>query len=351
MTLPSSGTLSLNDIATEFSDTQPNSMNEFYKDGSLVPSQKIIPASGSDITPFSGTNAPKFQGGTLPNNTQVYEGNNTSRPNYDIGGAGRNNQSGSGASSTTPGDVTATYTVPYTGTLYALVVGGGASGSWWGGGISGAGGGGAAGVASYSVTSGDSVYVRVGTGGHGHDTTPNGFGERGARSLVYIGSDYVFAGGAGAVDPYSSSSGGGNFSSSGWTIITSANGSNGTDVSGGGASGLESLTNFTLSTLSGTTYSRRWRWAEENAPINNGTNTWRQGSFSTSTGVFTFSSPDHQGAWGWGGDGISGDGNGGGGASGLVILWMNPQQYQTINTNVPTSGEISIADFYDAEDA
>jgi len=69
MTLPSSGTLSLNDIATEFSDTQPNSMNEFYKDGSLVPSQKIIPASGSDITAFSGTNAPKFQGGTLPNNT------------------------------------------------------------------------------------------------------------------------------------------------------------------------------------------------------------------------------------------------------------------------------------------
>ena len=67
MTLPTSGTISLNDIATEFNDTQPNSISEFYRDGGLVPSQKIVSVSGSDVTPFSGTNSPKFQGGSLIN--------------------------------------------------------------------------------------------------------------------------------------------------------------------------------------------------------------------------------------------------------------------------------------------
>ena len=349
MALPASGTISLNDIATEFNDTQPNSMNEFYRDGGLVPSQKIVSVSGSDVTPFSGTNAPKFQGGSLINNFQVYEGNNTARANYDIGGAGRNNQTGTGVSSTTTGDVSATYTVPYTGTLFALVVGGGASGSWWGGGISSAGGGGAAAVASLSVTSGDSVIVKVGTGGHGHDTTPNGYGERGARSLVYKDTDYVYAGGASNTNPYANSTTGGTVSSSGFTIITSSDGGQGSDSSGGGESGLENLTNVTFSTVSGTTYSRRWRWAEENAPINSGTNTWVQSSFDTSAGTFTFSTPDRQAAWGWGGDGIDGDGNGGGGASGIVILWMNPQQYEDINQDIPTSGIISFADFYGGE--
>ena len=89
--------------------------------------------------------------------------------------------------------------------------------------------------------------------------------------------------------------------------------------------------------------------AEENAPINSGTNTWVQSSFDTSAGTFTFSTPDRQAAWGWGGDGIDGNGNGGGGASGIVILWMNPQQYEDINQDIPTSGIISFADFYGGE--
>ena len=74
MTLPTSGAISLSQIATEFSDSQPNSMSEFYRDGSLVPS--FIAVTGSDITAFSGTNAPKFYGGnnTPANNLQVYEG-------------------------------------------------------------------------------------------------------------------------------------------------------------------------------------------------------------------------------------------------------------------------------------
>ena len=45
MTLPSSGTISLGQIATEFSDSQPNSMSEFYRNGSLVPSSKTVTQS------------------------------------------------------------------------------------------------------------------------------------------------------------------------------------------------------------------------------------------------------------------------------------------------------------------
>ena len=113
MTLPTSGAISLSQIATEFSDSQPNSMSEFYRDGSLVPS--FIAVTGSDITAFSGTNAPKFYGGnnTPANNLQVYEGVENTK----------------GAGSITNDLATQrtglTYTTPYAGTLYVLVVGGG----------------------------------------------------------------------------------------------------------------------------------------------------------------------------------------------------------------------------------
>jgi len=61
MTLQGSGAISLADIATEFSDTQPNSMSEFYKGGSLVPSTETITAvqSGGNLTPVgSGSGGP-----------------------------------------------------------------------------------------------------------------------------------------------------------------------------------------------------------------------------------------------------------------------------------------------------
>jgi len=74
MALPPSGTLSLSDMATEFGDSTPNSMSEFYKGGSLVPSQKIVDATGSNLSTLSGTYAPKWQGGSIPNNLQVYQG-------------------------------------------------------------------------------------------------------------------------------------------------------------------------------------------------------------------------------------------------------------------------------------
>lgn len=49
MALPSSGTLSISDIATEFNDTAPNSMSEFYRGGGKVPD-----SAGNSSVPTSG---------------------------------------------------------------------------------------------------------------------------------------------------------------------------------------------------------------------------------------------------------------------------------------------------------
>lgn len=49
MALPSSGQISLNDLAIEFEDAQPNSLNEFYRGGALVPNvsqNNNVPTSG-----------------------------------------------------------------------------------------------------------------------------------------------------------------------------------------------------------------------------------------------------------------------------------------------------------------
>lgn len=50
MALPASGTLALTDIATEFGDTAPHSMSEFYRGGGKVPDSagnSAVPASGA----------------------------------------------------------------------------------------------------------------------------------------------------------------------------------------------------------------------------------------------------------------------------------------------------------------
>ena len=50
MALPSSGAISLSAIASEFGDSTPNSISEFYRGGSLVPNVSInnsIPTSGA----------------------------------------------------------------------------------------------------------------------------------------------------------------------------------------------------------------------------------------------------------------------------------------------------------------
>jgi len=62
MVLPTSGALSLGQIATEYSDSQPNSMSEFYRGGSLVPT--TVSGSATQAAPSSDGTYADFGGVT-----------------------------------------------------------------------------------------------------------------------------------------------------------------------------------------------------------------------------------------------------------------------------------------------
>mgnify|MGYP003136499773 CR=1 FL=1 len=62
MVLPSSGAISLGQIATEYSDSQPNSMNEFYRGGDNVPT--TVSGSATQAAPSSNGTYTDFGGGT-----------------------------------------------------------------------------------------------------------------------------------------------------------------------------------------------------------------------------------------------------------------------------------------------
>ena len=59
------------------------------------------------------------------------------------------------------------------------------------------------------------------------------------------------------------------------------------------------------------------------------------------------------GGWGQGGFGktSANDGAASVGTPGVVFIWMNPQQTTNINGDIPTSGTISMDDFYDGDGA
>lgn len=77
MALPSSGTLSISDIASEFGDTAPNSMSEFYRGGGLVPdsaTNSSVPTSGAiAIGNFYGAANRAAVPLTISANTQNYD--------------------------------------------------------------------------------------------------------------------------------------------------------------------------------------------------------------------------------------------------------------------------------------
>ena len=74
MTLQTTGAISLANIATEFNDTQPNSISEFYAGGGKVPSgtsgtNGAVPTSGQiSFSQFYGTSNTSYTsatGGTI----------------------------------------------------------------------------------------------------------------------------------------------------------------------------------------------------------------------------------------------------------------------------------------------
>ena len=321
--------ISFSEVQTYYGGSNPISISEYYRGGDEVPDLQSIYDTGTDITAFSGTAAPKFDA-SVSNNMQVFEGiENTKSP-----GTITNNKA--------PQRTGLTYTTDYAGTLYVLAVGGGAAGSWWGGGIGYAGSGGAALLVSKTVSSGEEYSVTVGGGGVGHGPN-NGHGQGGSNSVVTgPGSFSVTAGGASHTSPYGSGNAGGTASISGTGVTTIASASGGTGASGngqtGGASGVTSLSNVTVSPIkSGDT--QIWAQSTRNSPLNSTTYYWEPGSFNTGTGAWTFSNTLKMGGWGQGGYGLFGDFNGGHGAGGLVIMWMDGK---VLNTNVPASGTINM---------
>jgi hypothetical protein len=56
MTLQASGAISLSDLGTEFSDTQPHSLSEFYSGGSLVPNTTSLAVTASSLGGSNSSN-------------------------------------------------------------------------------------------------------------------------------------------------------------------------------------------------------------------------------------------------------------------------------------------------------
>lgn len=339
MPLPTSGAISVSQLATEFGDSVPYSLSEYYRNGSLVPNTKNVPTVGADIGPMSGTNAPKWQGGGVPNNLQVFEGRQNTKGIPGVTYAKAMQRTG------------LSYTTPYAGTLYCLVVGGGGAGTWWGGGIGSAGGGGGAALVSKTVASGEVYSITVGGGGVAHGP-PSGTGQGGSTSTVTgPGSFSVSGNGSGHSYPYGSGGGGGrSISGTGITTLGQSNG--GTGYKGnnqtGGSSGITNLTGLSVSAINSGD-SQIWYYSTRNGNLGNYGAVWQPGSFATSTGSWTFSNNARMGGWGQGGWGNYGDLNGAHGAGGLVVMWMNQIAQSNVNQNVPTSGTIALDNFYGGE--
>ena len=380
MALPPSGTLSLSDMATEFGDSTPNSMSEFYKGGSLVPSQKIVDATGSNLSTLSGTYAPKWQGGSIPNNLQVYQGTSAEPSSRStLAGADRYLANGSLISESQPDNLyptftsqnNGTWTAPYAGTVHIICVGGGASSSFWGreGGDNGAGGG--AVYATATVSSGAVLTWYAGgmpsaqplgsNDGSGNDGGSGGGGTSRVTGTNSSGTAFTVRALGGQYSPFSwiwnqgtSSApqvnsrnrtlGGPAYATGGCTEVAAYSGADGfwwgsagtTVPSGWGDSALNSLITSTTT------------WSGHTASGYRSHSGYTDLSLNTSTGVLTTGS----GGWGQGGQKQdTSDGGGSLGAPGVVFIWMDPKEYQAINASVPTSGTITISDFYGAEDA
>ena len=56
MALQASGAISISELATEFGDTVPNSLSEFYNGGSLVPSVAYDPVTASNLAGSNSAN-------------------------------------------------------------------------------------------------------------------------------------------------------------------------------------------------------------------------------------------------------------------------------------------------------
>ena len=338
-----------------------------------------VDADGTLLTGISGSNAPRWQGGTPANNLRVFQGLSAS-PSVSSGSADANRYLSDGSTFVESEDSTCypkfanqnngTWTAPYAGTVHIICVGGGASASYWGsqGHDSGAGGG--AVYATATVSSGATLNWTAGGAGHRGSVGPHpgnqnrGGGGGGGTSQVTGtnsgGTAFTVRALGGQWSPFSNSfhfgtitpqvngrnrtAGGPAYATGGCTQVAAytgghgfwSNNGGGTEPSGWGDSGFNSLVTST-SSWSGHTAAGYYHASFTDL------------SFNTSTGALTTGS----GGWGQGGFGhtSSNDGAGSVGAAGVVFIWMDPKQTSNINGDIPTSGTISMDDFYDGDGA
>ena len=214
MALPASGTLAITEIATEFGDTAPHAMGEFYRGGGKVPDSagnSSVPASGAiNVGGFYNAANRAALALTIASNTQNYDiytqasaspsyvaGTTdltvTVNPGVVVGSSTTGTYAMSVPSSFTAGD---TVTIVNNGTIIGRGGNGGPGGTFAsGGGVGGAGGvGGNALYANYAT-----VFTNNGTlsgGGGGGAGGRAGYGKGGG-------------GGGGAGNPGGSGAAGG----------------------------------------------------------------------------------------------------------------------------------------------
>ena len=192
MALQSSGSISLNDIATEFGGQTPHSLNEYYRNGSFVTANNTnVPTSGSiDFNDFYG--AVKSVVVTLSNaetNVSVsskFGGNfSTNIPKILIipSGAEIGATGGTGNRAiTVPSGMSGTLDIQNSGTISGAGGAGGTSSQ-----ANGSMGGSAIFIASNGVTVTNSGTIRGGGGGGGagHDGSPGANGYQDPNNTLF----------------------------------------------------------------------------------------------------------------------------------------------------------------------
>lgn len=252
MALPSSGTLSISQIASEFSDTAPHSMSEFYRGGGLVPdspSNTAVPTSGQiAIGNFYGAQNRVGLPLTITGNTQnynlyttasanpVYSAGSTDitltiNPGVYVGSTSTGSYALSIPGSFNPGD---TVTVVNNGTVIGMAGNGGSGGP-----------GGFPGIGSAGSNAGNAVYVNFPTIITNNGTLAGGGGGGGGgRGWEYVAPPQpkqpsqitpLGGGGGGGGAGYNAGSGGagGPATSGNQTPYPGSPGSSGSFTSGG----------------------------------------------------------------------------------------------------------------------
>ena len=250
MALPSSGTISISQIASEFSDTAPHSMSEFYRGGGKVPNSPTntsIPTSGQiAVGNFYGAQNRVGLPLTISGNTQNYDlwSNVSGNPGYSAGSTDitltinpgvfvGSTSTGSYALSI-PGSFTSgdTVTVVNNGTVIGMAGNGGIGGGNppWPENASGGSNGGNAVYVNFATTITNNGTLAGGGGGgggggRGAGTKPRPPKQGGPTVVIYGGGG---GGGGAGYNAGSGATGGQN------TTANGAPGSSGSPTGGGG---------------------------------------------------------------------------------------------------------------------